>query len=112
MEEQNETNLKHWKEEEEKFKKVEDQARKVCEAILAKDRREMVLGVNSSWYSTPVVDLLVRALKSYKAYNQETTKIMNDIQATSETRRAKIESLQDQIQQFLSGNSDYLPAKG
>lgn len=111
LEEQNETNLKHWKEEEEKFKKVEDQARKVCEAILAKDRREMVLGVNSSWYSTPVVDLLVRALKSYKAYNQETTKIMNDIQATSETRRAKIESLQDQIQQFLSGNSDYLPAR-
>ena len=110
LEEQNETNLKHWKAEEEKFKKVEDQARKICEAILAKDRHEMVLGVNSSWYSTPVVDLLIRALKSYKAYNQETTKIMNDIQATSETRRAKIESLQDQIQQFLSGNSDYLPA--
>ena len=111
LEEQNETNLKHWKEEEEKFKKVEDQARKVCEAILAKDRQEMVLGVNSSWYSTPVVDLLVRALKSYKAYNQETTKIMNDIQTTSEKRRARIESLQDQIQQFLSGNSDCLPAK-
>ena len=111
LEEQNETNLKHWKEEEDKFKKVEDQARKVCEAILAKDRNEMVLGVNNSWYSTPVVELLARALKSYKAYNQETTKIMNAIQATSETRRAKIESLQDQIQQFLSGNPDYLPAK-
>lgn len=109
LEEQNGVNTRHWKAEEERFKKVEDLARKLCEMILAKDHTEMVLGENRSWYSTPVDELLLRAMKSYKTYNQETTRILNAIQDEAEKRRSKIEGLEDQIQQYLAGNGFVAP---
>lgn len=109
LEEQNSVNMRHWKSEEERFKKVEDLARKLCEMILAKDHTEMVLGENRSWYSTPVDELLLRAMKSYKTYNQETTRILNAIQDEAEKRRSKIEGLEDQIQQYLAGNGFIAP---
>lgn len=109
LEEQNNVNRRHWKAEEEHFKKVEDLARKLCEMILAKDPAEMVLGENRSWYATPVDELILRAQKSYKTYNQKTTRILNDIQDKAEKRRAKIEGLEDQIQQYLAGNGFIAP---
>lgn len=109
LEEQNGVKTRHWKAEEERFKKVEDLARKLCEMILAKDHTEMVLGENRSWYATPVDELLLRAMKSYKTYNQETTRILNAIQDEAEKRRSKIEGLEDQIQQYLAGNGFVAP---
>lgn len=109
LEEQNSVNMRHWKAEEERFKKVEDLARKLCEMILAKDHAEMVLGENRSWYATPVDELILRAQKSYKSYNQETTRILNAIQDEAEKRRSKIEGLEDQIQQYLAGNGFIAP---
>lgn len=109
LEEQNNTNMHHWKSEEERFKKVEDLARRLCEMILAKDPREMVLGESSSWYSTPVDELLLRAQKSYKEYNEKTTKLLKAIQGEAEKRRSKIEGLEDQIQQYLTGNGFTAP---
>ena len=109
LEEQNSVNMRHWREEEERFKKIEDLARKLCEMILAKDHTEMVLGENRSWYSTPVDELIQRAMKSYKAYNQETTRILNAIQDEAEKRRSKIEGLEDQIQQYLAGSGFIAP---
>ena len=104
LEEQNFSSTRHWKAEEERFKVIDDAARKLCESILAKDRSEMVLGEQNLWYSTPTDTLLQRATKSYRQYNQETTNILNKIQAESERRRSKIESLEDQIRQFMAGN--------
>ena len=109
LEEQNSVNMRHWKAEEERFKKVEDLARKLCEMILAKDHTEMVLGENRSWYSTPIDELILRAQKSYKSYNQETTRILNAIQDEAERRRSKIEGLEDQIQQYLAGSGFVAP---
>lgn len=109
LEEQNNVNTRHWKAEEERFKQVEDLIRKLCETILAKDHKEMVLGESKSWYSTPVDELIIRAHKSYREYNQETTRILLAIQEEAEKRRMKIEGLEDQIQQYLSGNVALAP---
>lgn len=109
LEEQNSVNTRHWKAEEERFKKVEDLARKLCEMILAKDHTEMVLGENRSWYATPVDELILRAQKSYKTYNEQTTHLLNAIQDEAEKRRYKIEGLEDQIQQYLAGNGVIAP---
>ena len=104
LEEQNSINNTHWKSEEERFRRMEMLIRDLCETILAKDHREMVLGENRSWYTTPAEDLIIRAQKSYKEYGKEITRLLNAIQKESEKRRLKIEGLEDQLERCLKEN--------
>ena len=106
LEEQAVDSNRQWKEVEMKFKKTEDRIRELCETILAKDRSEMKLGENKSWYDTSTDELIKKTVKSYKKYCLETTSLLKTIQSESESRRAKIESLEQQINRYLGKKSD------
>ncbi|MDR0287925.1 MAG: hypothetical protein LBI03_09530 [Clostridiales bacterium] len=105
LEEQARTNNQHWKERETYFKKIEDAVRSLCVSILCKNKNEMVLGEDSSWYTTPVDALISRAMKYNKEYNENTTLLLTQIQNISEKRRSHIEGLEDQIKRFKTGEA-------
>lgn len=105
LEEQNRTNNQHWKTEVAALKTDLDAARSLCESILAKDHKEMVLGKESSWYSTPIGVLIARASKSYIEYNKKITSVLNNIQTECERRGNRVNSLKSQIDQFIEGDT-------
>lgn len=90
-----------WHELESSYKANESITRDLCELILAKDPKEMVLGQEYAWGKIPFRDLLAKTKLSFERYNAERTKLLQDIQQQSEQRRSTAESLQVQIEQLL-----------
>lgn len=97
LQEQLTTKQRQWTQREEAFKISEKLTRELCENILAKDSKEMVLGSEYSWSSVPLNELVLKAEKSFREYVETRKDLMRRIMDTSEERRQTIESLQDQI---------------
>ena len=63
-----ETKEEQWEKQEESFATTEKLMRQLCEDILAKDPREMVLGADYSWSSIPINDLVLKARAVFRDY--------------------------------------------
>lgn len=94
-----------WENEEVYFKHIDDLSRNLCEEILAKDKDEMVLGTDYSWSSIKTDVLINKAINAFREYNKKRTTLMRHIMDLAENRQFQIDSLQDQIEQFMvNGN--------
>jgi hypothetical protein len=80
---------------------VHEQVRKLCEEILAKDRREMVLGRSYTWKSLSVDELVAKATESYRVYNAARADLMTRIMDELEQERINRESLQSQLESLI-----------
>lgn len=98
---QSEERQEKWRQLEKDYKTNEALSRELCELILAKDPNEMVLGREYSWGKLPFRELIQRTKISFEKYNEERTKLLQDIQAVSEERRSTIESLETQLSQIM-----------
>lgn len=58
---------------------VEEMARGLCQKILDKDRREIVLGSNHSWGKVTSEEMIETAMKSYRQYCEKRTKDMQKL---------------------------------
>ena len=104
-----ETQLKQkeeqWKKMQERFALVEAHARELCEDILAKDKSESGLGMNYSWSSVEILELLKKAKTSFQAYNSDRSKLLKQLLTQSESRRKELEQLKSQpMEAALSQN--------
>lgn len=106
LSEQYKEKLEQWSEREAYFKSIEQAARKLCEAILVKDSNEMKLGSNYSWQGLSIDEMLHKAANSFRSYNKNRTELMQHLLDLAEKRQFQIESLEDQISQFISGTSN------
>jgi hypothetical protein len=79
LEEQYKSKEKHMMGEIQRLLHVEEMARGLCQKILDKDRREIVLGTSHSWSSMPSEQMIETALKSYRTYCEKRTKDMQKI---------------------------------
>lgn len=98
---QQQTNEKQdkWKELESQYKIIESLTRELCELILAKDPKEMVLGEEYAWSKLNTRDIIQRSKSAFVDYNQSRTQLLREIQRQSEDRRIMVENLQTQIEQ-------------
>lgn len=94
-----------WKAKEAHYKHVDKLTRELCEKILARDRNEMVLGREYSWAKLDTEDLVLKADASYRTYNANRSELLQKIMDVAETRRAQIESLEDQIRQMIANGT-------
>lgn len=100
LQEQLSTKQEQWSERNKLFDVIEQNVRELCESILAKDNKEMVLGEEYSWSNTPLIELINRSKKVFKEYNAQRTIVMRKLMDTAEERRDQIESLKEQIIQM------------
>ena len=100
LEEQLTTKEEAWAKKMAQYKTVDKNARELCEMILAKDRNEMVLGSEYSWSSLPTLEMIQKAERAFKEYNQKRLKLMAQVMDLAEHRREIIEGLTDQISQL------------
>lgn len=97
LEEQMNTKQEQWEAREVAFKTTEKLMRELCEDILAKDSKEMVLGTDYSWSSIPINDMIRKSKQSFVNYIASRTDFMQKLVDQLEERRLEIEGLQDQI---------------
>lgn len=101
LEQQSNERQEQWRKLEKDYKTNESVARELCELILAKDPKEMVLGKEYSWKKVPFRELTQRSKTSYERYNGERTELLQQIQEQSEERRITAESLEAQLTQMM-----------
>lgn len=88
---------------------VDSHARKLCEAILAKDKSEMTLGDAKTWHSFSTDEMIAKATNAFVRYCQTRTELLNRVMEVAEKRRLELESLKDQISQIMrNGNASQL----
>lgn len=75
--------------------------RGLCEEILSKDPKEMVVGSEYSWSNLPLRTLIEKTSESYKNYNKERTNLLMRISDMAESRAVEIEGLKNQISQMM-----------
>ena len=100
LQEQLSTKQEQWQERNQKIDIIEQNVRELCESILAKDGKEMVLGEDYSWSSLETLNLINKAKKVFKEYNAERTNILRKIMDVAEERRDQVESLKEQLIQI------------
>lgn len=100
LQEQLNTKQQQWQERDEKFATLEKIMRELCEDILAKDSKEMVLGSDYSWATTPIEELISKSKRVFKEYNAKRTDLMKKLLDTAEDRAMQIESLKEEIIQI------------
>ncbi len=98
LQEQLSTKQKQWEKREKDFETMEDLTRELCEDILAKDSREMVLGTDYSWATIPLIELIIKSRRVFSDYVESRKDLMRKIMDLSEERRQTIESLSEQIE--------------
>lgn len=92
-----ETKEEQWEQQEEAFSITEKLVRQLCEDVLAKDPKEMVLGTDYSWSSIPVNELIVKTRSVFRDYIGKQKDILRRLMDLAEERRLEIESLNEQI---------------
>lgn len=97
LQEQNEKKAEQWKKREIAFKTTEKLIRELCENILAKDPKEMVLGTDYTWSSLPINEMINKSKDVFQQYIESRKDFMRRIMDLSEERRVMIEGLEDQI---------------
>lgn len=93
LEEQYKSKEKHMMGEIQRLLHVEEMARGLCQKILDKDRREIVLGTSHSWGSLSSEEMIETALRSYKTYCEKRTKDMQKIGTYASELSEKYEAL-------------------
>lgn len=107
MEETMKTKDEQWEKKSVEFKAVEDNIRKLCKLILAKDKSQINLGTeNGSWGSLNVRDLIIQATQSYKKYNKERALALQQILDMAEDRQEEIDRLNIQISLLMENGAD------
>lgn len=99
LEQQSTERQKKWDALEEQYKTNESITRELCELILAKDPKEMVLGSSYSWSKLSIRDLVQKSKIVFEKYNDSRTELLRKIQEQSEERRQTIEGLTLQLEQ-------------
>lgn len=97
LEEQMRVKQEQWERRESEFKTTEKLMRELCEDILAKDSKEMVLGTDYSWSSIPINEIIRKSKQSFVNYIAARTDFLQKLVDQLEERRLEIEGLQDQI---------------
>ena len=97
LEEQMRIRQKQWDQREVESKTTEKLMRELCEDILAKDSKEMVLGTDYSWSSIQINELIRKSKQSFTNYIASRTDFMQKLVDQLEERRLEIEGLKDQI---------------
>lgn len=109
LRDQLETKNRQHEEYEAKCDVVDGHARKLCEAILAKDRSEMTLGDAKTWHSFTTDEMIAKAMAAFVRYCQQRTELLNQVMEVAERRGYELESLKDQISQMMrTGNTAQL----
>ncbi len=93
LDEQYKNKEKHMMGEIQRLLHIEEMARGLCQKILDKDSREIVLGDNHSWSSMPTEQMIETATKSYKAYCEKRTKDMQKVGSYASDLSEKYEAL-------------------
>ena len=104
LDEQYSSKKKLWNDKMNDADKTESLCRDLCESILAKDKKEMVLGVEYTWNKVPTVELILKARKSFIEYNKQRTDLMKHLVDSLDERRGEIESLKEQINILLTNS--------
>ena len=97
-----ETRELQWDKREEDFKITEKLMRELCESILAKDPKEMVLGADYSWSSIPINELIIKTKKVFSEHNCKQKDFLQKMLDLAEDRRLQIGDLEEQIQLMKS----------
>ena len=94
-----------WNIEAEEHKIVEDNIKKLCILILAKDKSQINLGSNSgSWNACQIRDLIIQSIDSYKKYNRERSLTLQQLLDLAEEKQHTIDGLIDELE-FYKNNS-------
>jgi len=93
LEEQYKNKEKHMMGEIQRLLHIDEMARGLCQKILDKDSREIVLGSSHSWSSMSSEQMIESATKSYKAYCEKRTKDMQKIGKYASELSEKYEDL-------------------
>lgn len=102
LDEQFTTKKRQWADKFSDLDKIESACRTLCEDILAKDKKEMVLGVEYAWGKVPTLELISKSRKSFVEYNTQRTDLMKHLVDSLDERRGEIESLKEQINILLT----------
>lgn len=105
LQEQLKTKNEQWAAMKSRYEIIEKNTRELCEAILAKDKKEMVLGKDYSWDQVKIEDLLIKTKKAYHDYNNHRKEVMQKIFDVSEQRRETIEGLEAQISRMMQNGA-------
>lgn len=105
LEEQYKDSIKAWKQYEQRQDVVNDHARKLCEKILAKDKKEMTLGNAKSWHSYSTDDLILKAMDSFDSYVSDNIKLIQQLFDVAEDRGRKLDALKEQIAAMVTGSN-------
>ena len=84
-----------------KFDVVEKNVRELCEDILAKDPKEMKLGIEYSWDKIELLELIRKSKSAFHVYISARKDILERMADLCEERGNQIESLKLQIQKLL-----------
>lgn len=79
LEEQMRIRQKQWDQREVESKTTEKLMRELCEDILAKDSKEMVLGTDYSWSSIQINELIRKSKQSFTNYIASRTDFMQKL---------------------------------
>ena len=102
LQEQLRARQKQWEQRNRDFDVTVKLARELCEGILAKDPKEMVLGADYSWDDIPVNELILKARKVFQEYIESRKDFMGKIMDISEERRQAVESLKEQLELLMA----------
>lgn len=76
---------------------IEEKARGLCQKILDKDRREMVLGANFTWGKVSSEDMIDNAIKSYRQYCEKRTTDMQKLGVYAGELNEKNDQLEKEV---------------
>lgn len=99
LDEQYKSKEKHLLDQIKRLLHIEESARGLCQKILDKDRREMVLGTKHSWSSIGSEEMIDSALKSYKQYCEKRTKDLKKISKYAEDLGKQLEESQNAVRE-------------
>ena len=111
LEEQYKNKEKHMMAEIQRLLHIEEMARGLCQKILDKDSREIVLGSSHSWGSMPSEKMIESATKSYKAYCEKRTKDMQKIGKYASELSEKYEDLLEKHKSLKKTLEEYEQAE-
>lgn len=100
--------MKDFKDYDEKIKTTIDSIRKLCETILAKDVNEMPTGINYSWSSIPVDELIKKSSKSLEKYNKEKNGVINELIDLLSDKNLEIQSVNEEVDFLKEKIDDYI----
>lgn len=94
-----------WKIMSDEFAVVNDNARKLCTLILAKDKSQINLGTGSgAWGLLQTRDLILQSIESYKKYNSDRSLALQQLLDFAEEKQHLIDGLMDELEYYKNNS--------